>query len=320
MAAKDPYQVLGVAKTASADEIKKAYRKLAKKHHPDVNPGNKQAEEKFKEISGAFEIVGEDKKRKLFDEFGADGMRTGFDPDKAREYQRWSSGRGFGGKGQPQSQAPGQGPGYEQFGGFEDVFENFFFGGRGRGGQRAQRQQAIVPGQDVETPIDADLMQSLRGEEIEIRLPWLEDKALKVKLPKGVGDGEKIRLGGQGHPSPNGGQPGDLYLQIRLRPHALLRREANDLYIELPITLPEAMLGATVEVPTPQGSVKMKVPPRTRGGEKMRLKGRGVHRKDGTTGDLFVTLQVRAPEQEVAAAALEPVAAAYGDVRKDLKL
>ena len=314
MAAKDPYQVLGVAKTASADDIKKAYRKLAKKHHPDVNPGNAQAEEKFKEISAAFEIVGDDKKRKLFDEFGADGMRTGFDPDKAREYQRWSSGRGFAG------QQKGQAQGYEQFGGFEDVFENFFFGGRGRGGGGQRRQQTVVPGQDVETPVDVDLMDSLHGGEVEIRLPWLEDKALKVKLPKGVGDGEKIRLGGQGHPSPNGGQAGDLYLQIRLRPHPLLRREANDLHIELPLTVPEAVLGATIEVPTPQGSVKMKVPAQTRGGEKMRLKGRGVHRKDGTTGDLFVTLQVRAPDLAVPAAVLEPLVGAYSDVRKDLKL
>jgi curved DNA-binding protein len=315
MAAKDPYQVLGVAKTASADDIKKAYRKLAKKHHPDVNPENKQAEDKFKEISAAFEIVGDEKKRKLFDEFGPDALRTGFDPEKAREYQRWSTGRGFSGRGQ----APPPTSGAEQFGGFEDVFENFFFGGRGRGGGRQQRA-TIVPGQDVETPLEVDLMQSLHGGEVEIRLPWLEDKALKVKLPKGVGDGEKIRLGGQGEPSPNGGQAGDLYLQIHLRAHPLLRREANDLYIDLPITLPEAVLGATVEVPTPQGAVKMKVPPRTRGGERMRLKGRGVHRKDGTTGDLFVTLQVLAPDREVAAALIEPLASAYGDIRKDLKL
>ncbi len=311
--AKDPYQVLGVAKSATADEIKKAYRKLAKKHHPDVNPDNKQSEEKFKEISAAFEIVGDEKKRKSFDEFGPDALRTGFDPDKAREYQRWSSGQGFAGRGQQAQANP-----FEQFGGFEDVFENFFFGGRGRGGQ--QRRPTVVPGQDVETPLDVDLMQAIRGDDVEIRLPWQNGKALKVKLPKGIGDGEKVRLQGQGEPSPNGGQAGDLYLAIRLAAHPAFRREANDLHVEVPLTVPEAVFGAQIEIPTPHGNVKMKVPVGTRGGERMRLKGKGVHRKDGTTGDLFVTLQVRAPEAKADAEAVKKLVEAYGDVRADLRL
>jgi curved DNA-binding protein len=305
MAAKDPYSVLGVAKTASADEIKKAYRKLAKKYHPDVNPNDKAAEEKFKEISAAFEIVGDEKRRKAFDEFGPDALRTGFDPERARQQQRWSTGQGF--------NAQGGNP-FEQFGGFDDVFEQFFYGG-GRGGRRRQQAQ---PGQDVETELKIELMQAIRGDEVEIRLPWLAGKALKVRVPKGASDGDKLRLQGQGEPSQSGGPAGSLYLVLRIEPHKVLRRDGLDLTLDLPITVPEAALGAAIEVPTPHGNVKLKVPVGTRGGEKLRLRGKGIH-KGEAQGDLYVVLQVRAPvitDEKL----LDDLSKLYGNVREDLKL
>jgi curved DNA-binding protein len=308
MSAKDPYVVLGVGKSASSDEIKKAYRKLAKKFHPDVNPGDKAAEERFKEVSAAFEIVGDEQRRKAFDEFGPDALRTGFDPDKARQYRRWSSGQGF--------NAQAQGNPFEQFGGFDDIFEQFFHGNARRGGRRAQE-----PGRDVEVELKVGLVPALRGEEVEIRLPWLQNKALKVKVPKGASDGEKLRLSKQGEVSPNGGAPGNLYLTIRIEPHAILHREGNDLSLDVPITVPEAVLGAQVEVPTLTGVVKLKVPPNTKGGERLRLRGKGVQKTDGTAGDLYVVLQVRAPEvPKETAAEIEKLASFYGDVRSELAL
>jgi curved DNA-binding protein len=315
MAPKDPYSVLGVSRTASQDEIKKAYRKLAKKHHPDVNPGNKQAEEKFKEVSAAFEILGDEKRRKLFDEFGPDALRTGFDPDRARQYQRWSSGQGFHAQG-PQGAPPGGNP-FEQFGGFDDIFEQFFYGG-GRGGGRRRAQ--AEPGQDVETELKVALMQALRGDEIEIRLPWLANKALKVKVPKGAADGDKLRLQGQGEPSASGGPAGSLYLVLRVEPHPLLRREGNDLTMDLPITVPEAVQGAAIETPTPHGNVKLKVPAGTKGGERLRLRGKGVQKADGTAGDLYVVLQVRAPTLAAEDKILDELKSHYGNVREDLRL
>ncbi len=311
MSTKDPYAVLGVAKSASQEEIKKAYRKLAKKYHPDVNPGDKAAEEKFKEISAAFEIVGDDKRRKLFDEFGPDALRTGFDPERARQYQRWSTGRGF------QAEQGGEANPFEQFGGFDDIFEQFFFGGRRRGGQ--QRRQ--MPGQDVEVELRVSLLQALRGEEAEIRLPWLSHKTLKVRIPKGADDGDRLRLAGQGQPSPTGGPSGNLFITLRIQPHALLRRDGNDLTLDVPITLPEAVFGAQIEVPTPTGLMKLKVPAASRGGEKLRLRGKGVQRADGSAGDLYVVLQVRAPavpkEEEPPVKHLEKL---YGNVREALTL
>lgn len=315
MGPKDPYSVLGVAKTASADEIKKAYRKLAKKYHPDVNPGNKQAEEKFKEISAAFEIVGDEKRRKLYDEFGPDALRTGFDPDRARQYQRWSSGQGFQAQGAGGPGGGAQGNPFEQFGGFDDIFEQFFYGG-GRG----KRRQQQMPGQDIETELRISLMQAVRGDEVEIRLPWLGNKALKVKVPKGASDGDKLRLSGQGEASQTGGPAGSLYLVLRIEAHPLLRREGLDLTMDLPITVPEAVAGATIETPTPHGNVKLKVPPGTKGGEKLRLRGKGVQKADGTAGDLYVILQVRAPALPADDKMLEQLKAHYGNVRADLKL
>ncbi|MCC6809677.1 MAG: DnaJ domain-containing protein [Deltaproteobacteria bacterium] len=312
--AKDPYSVLGVSRTATADEIKKAYRKLAKKHHPDVNPGDKQAEEKFKEVSAAFEIVGDEKRRKLFDEFGPDALRTGFDPERARQYQRWSSGQGFNAQG-----AGAQGNPFDQFGGFDDIFEQFFYGGGGQGRQR-RRGPMQHPGRDVETEMQVELMTALRGDEIEIRLPWLQNKALKVKVPKGAADGDKLRLQGQGEPSPDGGPAGSLYLVLRVQPHPLLHRDGSDLTLELPITVPEAVQGAQIETPTPHGNVKLKVPAGARGGEKLRLRGKGVQKQDGSAGDLYVVLQVRAPRIEKDDALVETLKARYDDVRADLKL
>lgn len=314
MAAKDPYSVLGVSKTATADEIKKAYRKLARQLHPDVNPNDKKAEERFKEVSASFEILGDEQKRKNYDEFGPDALRTGFDPQRAREYQRWTSGQGFSAQG-----AQGGNP-FEQFGGFDDIFEQFFYGGgRGRGRAQAPRQQPVA-GADVEATLEVDLLQALRGDEVEIKLSS-QSKALKVRLPQGIDDGERIRLVGQGQASPTGGPSGNLYLTVRTRHHPRLRRDGNDLFLEVPISLPEAIKGASIEVPLVAGTVKMKIPPGVSGGEKLRLRGKGVQKKSGEPGDLFAVLTIKAPnKQPLKEEQLAALEAAYGNVREQLHL
>jgi len=314
---KDPYQVLGVQKNCAQDEIKKSYRQLAKKYHPDLNPNNKQAEDKFKEITAAFEILGDEKRRRLFDEFGPDSLRTGFDPEKAREYQRWSSGQGFSSAG-----ASGAGAGanpFEQFGGFEDIFEQFFFGGKKRSAKRQTTKES--PSQlDVESEIQVSFLAAIRGDEVEISLPWMNHKNLKVRIPKGVRDGEKIRLANQGQTSSLGTR-GHLYLKVNIAAHPFLKREGEDLYMDVPVTLKEVVLSETIEIPTPYGSVKLKIPLHCQGGEKLRLKGKGVQRSNQEPGDMFVILQIKAPDKNrVSLSLLDELSKSYDLVRANLKI
>ncbi|MBA3465364.1 MAG: DnaJ domain-containing protein [Deltaproteobacteria bacterium] len=294
------YDTLGVAKTATADDIRKAYRKLARKHHPDVNPGDKAAEAKFKKIASAYEVLSDETKRKSYDEFGDESLQGGFDPAKAREYQRWQSSR------QQRSSRFGEGGGPVDFD-FSD-----FFGGRS--------QRGPTKGQDMHAQVDIDLRQAIDGTELQADLPG--HGQVRVRIPKGADTGSTLRVPGKGAPGRNGGPPGDLVIETVLRPHPHLRREGLDLYMTLPVTVGEAYNGASVDVPTFEGPVKLKIPARSQQRAKLRLRGKGVPRKDDR-GDMIVELDVRMPDKadDTLADALKSVDALYGKpVREGITL
>jgi len=344
---QDLYAILGVGRGASADEIKKAYRKLARKHHPDLNQGNKQAEEKFKQVSVAHDVLTDPTKRKLYDEFGMQGLQPGFDAEQAREYKRWAeSGHGF-------SFREGAGGPFEGFtferGGsrrrrrseaedersFADIINQMFGGG-------AEAAATARP-QDIEHAVEVDFLDALRGTQlpVSVRRPvpcpqcngtgrqgaracercggtgTVEQRErLTVKIPPGVADGSRVRVrgkGGAGH----AGAAGDLYFRVKVRPHPLLRREGKDLTIEVPITVGEAIRGATIEVPTPDGPVRLKVPKGSQSGQRLRLAGRGVRDpKGGPPGDLYVRLMVQVPKNGAAdglSDAVEALEGAYSE-------
>jgi len=349
MPQKDLYQVLGVSRTASAEEIKKAYRKLARKHHPDINPGSKEAEERFKEISLAHDVLSDPEKRQLYDEFGEAGLKPGFDAETMRAYQQWSR-SGVGGA---RSDQRGSRAAFS----FEDVFGDWFGAfGRGRGATGTEL------GEDLEYILDLDLIEAVRGASkvISLQRPIpcpachgtggqrgrvstlcpecggqghvrvgsgpmaiprtcarcggvgrlstggcsrcggsgrvTTPERLTVKIPPGVDEGARVRLSGKGAARTPGGPVGDLYLLIRLRPHPYLERRGQDLFLDLPVTVREAMSGATVTVPTPSGEVKLKIPAGSQSGQKLRLRGKGVaDDKTHTTGDLYVKLMIQLP-------------------------
>ena len=295
------YDTLGVKRDASDDEIRKAYRKLAKKHHPDVNPGNKSAEDKFKSVSAAYEVLSDPKKRANYDEFGDAALQGGFDPAKAREYARWQDRR---------SQRGGfQGGGFQDGGPVEFDFAELF-----------NRRRGPTRGQDVHAVFQMDLRQAVEGAEVSIEVP--DQGTVRVRIPPGADTGSVIRLPGKGGPGPRGGPPGDLVIETEVRPHPLIRRDGLDLTLTLPVTLEEAYNGASIDVPTFDGTVVLKIPPRSQNGARLRLRGKGVERKS-TRGDLFVELDVRMPDRadDKLAAALRNASGAYSKpVREGLEL
>ena len=307
MPERDLYDILGVSRTASADEIKKAYRRLAKKYHPDVNPGDKASEEKFKEVTAAAEVLGDPKRRSLYDEFGADSLRSGFDPAKADAYREWKR------QGAPQGGMPFD---------FGSIFEDLF-GGRAGGPRRhARARHGPLPAQGAhaEAELEVDLRDAVLGAERDVRI---DGKTLRVKIPKGVSDGSTIRLSGQGAPGAHGGKAGDLYLRVRLREHPWVRREGKDLYIDLPVTVPEAALGGEVTLPTFEGDVRLRIPPGAQSGKKLRLRGKGLpDLRDGPRGDLYAVLQIVLPEHTAGLErAVKPFADLYkGDPRAGISL
>ncbi|HET9595744.1 MAG TPA: DnaJ C-terminal domain-containing protein [Anaeromyxobacteraceae bacterium] len=323
MPERDLYDILGVARSASADEVKKAYRRLAKKYHPDVNPGNKASEEKFKEVTAAFDVLGDAKKRALYDEFGADSLRSGFDAAKAETYRQWK--RGSGG-------APGGGMPFD-FGDFREVnvgeagtfdfgsiFEDLF--GMGRGGRARAGRRHDVPSQGAhaEAEIEVDLRDAVAGAERDLRVGG---KTLRVKIPRGVSDGSTIRLSGQGGPGSHGGGAGDLYLKVKLREHPWVQRDGKDLSVDLPVTVPEAALGAEVTLPTFEGPVRLRIPAGTQSGRRLRLRGKGLpDLRGGERGDLYAVVKIVLPEPsaglEKAARALEHLY--KGDPRAHISL
>ncbi len=342
--ARNLYSILGLEKNASDAEVKKAYRKLARKHHPDFNAGDKAAEEKFKEISQAYDILGDKEKREKYDRYGEAAFQAGFDP---------SAGRGGA------SASWGARGGGNPFGGFDmgDIFENFF----GAGERRASGPRR---GADMVTSLEIPFEDAVKGTTRELSLEkksacpdcgGMGDapgarrtvcpdcggtgvsrtaqgpiqlgrtclrcggrgklagascakcsgsgvvrgrESITVKIPAGVETGSKVRLAGKGEPGSGGGPAGHLYIEIRVTPHRLFRREGSDLHLVLPVTVAEAALGASVKAPTVEGSVDLKIPPGTGSGRKLRLRGKGVpHLKNGKRGDLYVEVRIEVPKE-----------------------
>jgi len=373
MAERDYYQILGADRSASHEDIRKAYRKLARKYHPDINPGSKEAESKFKEISVAHDILSDPEKRKLYDEFGEAGITAGFDAEKARSYRQW------------QEQSTRAGGTYEfnmhDLGDLFGDLGNFSAAGR-------RTRPGPMRGEDIEAAMEIDFLDAVRGFQTSItlqrpvpcetchgagtrlgttpttclechgtgsksvvqgplqfrqtcprcmgsgRLPGdpcasckgtgrvLRPETIRVNVPPGAEPEKRIRLRGKGEAGVQGGAAGDLYIVPRIRPHPLLTRSGRDLTMELPITVGEAVRGATVEVPTPVGTVKVKIPAGAQSGQRLRVKGKGVPAHGQTpAGDLFLLLMVRVPKEKVAHEVIEKIDKAYTeDVRKDVRL
>jgi len=295
--AEDLYAVLGVPKNAEADAIKKAYRKLASQLHPDKNPGNKAAEARFKQATHAYEVLSDGKKRRVYDEFGEEGLREGFDPERVRAYRQWSSRQGRGGAAEGPGGFQGQTVDLEELfgggggggGGFGDLFGDLM--GRGR------RPRGPTKGADLESEVTIDFASALHGATLELHPQGEGGNPVTVRIPAGANDGSRVRIAGQGAPSPNGGPRGDLVLTLHVTPHPHFRRERDDLHLDLPITIPEAYHGAKVRVPTVEGSVSLKVPEHTQSGHVVRLRGKGVARKGRAPGDLYVHFLVQIPKE-----------------------
>jgi DnaJ-class molecular chaperone len=272
--AADPYTVLGVKKDASQDEIQKAYRRLAKKLHPDLNPGNKQAEERFKEVSAAYDLLGDPDKRARFDRGEIDA--SGMERPRQRYYRDFAEGGAY-----------ASDAGFEDFAGVDDILSQMF-GQEGRANIRMR-------GSDAHYRLELDFLDAINGGKRQITLP--DGSALDVNIPPGTRDGQILRLRGKGRPGMGGGAPGDALVEIEVRPHRIFTRKGDDIHVDLPISLGEAVLGGKVKVPTPSGTVTMTVPKWANTGTVLRLRGKGVPRIDGSRGDEFVTLKVMLPEK-----------------------
>lgn len=283
---KDFYEILGVSRDVNDAELKKTYRKLARKYHPDSNPGDAKAEARFKEISEAYSVLSDSEQRSEYDQIRAMGAGS------ARFTAGGSGGQGFedifggmfGGPGGPGGQRFGFQPGAAG-GGYDDIFANMF--GGGQSASRGPRR-----GRDITASTTLDFETAVRGDTVTLQT---QNGQVKIKIPAGVGDGKKIRAKGKGEPSPDGGQPGDLILTISVRKHPVFERDGNNLRLKLPVTFVEAALGATIEVPTLGGDpVKLKIQPGTPSGRVLRVRGRGVHTPKAT-GDLLAEVQVAVP-------------------------
>jgi DnaJ-class molecular chaperone len=277
--ARDPYQVLGVPRGAGADDIRKAFRKLAKKHHPDANPGDSAAEERFKQVSAAFDILGDAEKRRKFDagEIDADGRETF---------------RGFGG-------GPGQGGPSGGFEGadFSDIFGEMFGRRAGRGGPRGGAGPGpgagfSAKGPDVRARLEIDLEEAILGG--KKRISFQDGRTLDVTIPAGAADGQTLRL--RGHGEPGRGGKGDALIELAIKPHPVFRREGEQLVMDLPVSVPDAVLGGRVQAPTPDGPVTLTVPKGANSGQSLRLKGKGLSDARGVRGDLIARIQVMLPE------------------------
>jgi molecular chaperone DnaJ len=378
------YEILGVPKNASEEQIKKAYRKLARKWHPDINPGNSEAEQKFKDISMAYDVLGKPEKRQLYDEFGEEGIQSGFDAQKAREYKKWS---GFQ---QDRSGWKGKDSDFGRYQSYEDIFKDIYGAGENfyqeHGGFYGSKP---VTGRDIEYDMEIDLVSALKGFETELSMQKqkpcadcegigvdphaheglcldcggtgrvnvaqgpmrftrtcpqcagkgkigkpcsrcngtgsvVDTERIRVNIPQGVKEGSRVRVAGKGEPGIGGGTPGDLYLIIHIKPHPFLKRDGDDLHMEVPVTVGEAMAGGTITIPTFDGQVNLKIPPQSQSGKTLKLKGKGaVDTKTKKKGDLLVKLIVKVPKtknSEILDAAKKMESFYTEDIRGEIKL
>lgn len=304
--AKNYYEILGVSKSSSEDEIKKNYRRLAKQYHPDVNKGDKKAEERFKEISEAYETLSDKEKRKQYDMFGAYGPQAGgggyqwrgtpgqgtpFDFEDLSELLRRSGAQ----RGGPRSSTTYTTGGFEDLG---DIFGDVF-GGASRGGRPQGGTQATSKGQDLYYTMEIDFLEAARGTPSKISVPRAgKVEKINVKIPPGVHNGSKIRLAGKGEPGIGRAPAGDLYIEIKVSPHPLFWREGYDVFLEAPISVGEAILGATIRILTLEGSAHLKIPAGTPSGQKFRLKEKGVLNPETKQyGDLYMITKIVVPKQ-----------------------
>ncbi len=285
--ADDPYALLGVPKNASDEDIRRAFRKLAKELHPDLNPGDKAAVERFKKVSAAYELLSDPEKRRRYDrgEIDASG-----EPRRAYQYQyQGAAGAGpFGWRG---ARPGGPPPNFEDIG-FSDIFSEIFGGARGA---RGARFGAGIRGSDVRYTLEIDFLEAVQGARKRVTMP--EGGMLDLTVPQGVQDGQVLRLKGKGGPGFRGGEPGDALVEIKVRPHPQFKRVGDDITLDLPITIDEAVLGAKVEVPTITGRVQLTIPKGTSSGRVLRLRGKGVRNATtGATGDQLVTVHIILPD------------------------
>ncbi len=293
---RDYYETLGVSKTATEDEIKSAFRKLARKYHPDVAKDKKAAEEKFKQINEAYEVLSDSDKRQKYDQLGANWNQ----PGGFQTPPEWSGQPGGGFR-----EYGGDGGGVQfEFGGtgFSDFFEAFFGGGRGRSafGGFGGREATAERGSDVEADILVTLEEALHGSKrtVSLRRPGSNKvETYQVKIPRGVHEGQRIRLAGQGEAGARGGKSGDLFLRVRLAKHPDFTVEGSDLIHEVKIAPWQAAIGTELKVPTLEGTVRLKVPPGTQGGQRFRLRERGLPSASGNRGDLYVVAQIQIPKK-----------------------
>ena len=292
MEQKSPYDLLGVSRNATAADIKRAYRRLAKELHPDRNPGNADAERKFKEVQAAYEVLGDQERRDQYDRFGSGGPP----PD----YQRWTQtgARPF----------EGVDVDFGSFGDLGSIFEQFFRRpGAARAKARRQKQPA-ARGVDIEHAVDVSFEEAARGCKRQVvmrRGGQHSDERIEVQIPAGVSDGQRIRVRGKGQPG--AGSAGDLYIRCRVHPHPFFRREGNDILLEVPLSVTEALRGAKIDIPTLHGTTRLTVPPGTSSGARLRLRGSGIRTKGAVApGDMYVIVKISVP-RELSPAARELV-------------
>ncbi|QDU59750.1 Curved DNA-binding protein [Planctomycetes bacterium Pan216] len=280
--ASDYYETLGVERSATEDEIKRAYRKLAREYHPDLHPGDKTAEGKFKKVQEAYDILGDTEKRNQYDRFGSAAFEPGAQQSGPGSWSYTWSQR----EGDPSVQDV-------DLGDFSDLFEGIL-GGRG---QRGARGPYNVAGDDIETELTIPFDTAVRGGDLDITISGAGQDRLTVTIPPGVTDGSRLRLAGKGGKSPTGqGPPGDLYVLVRVDKHPYYTREGNDLFVEVPISISEAILGGSIDVPTLEGMTTITLPAGTSSGQKLRLRQKGGYTKSGQRGDLYARMKVVVPK------------------------
>ena len=303
--AEDYYKTLGVPRSASQADIQKAYRELARKYHPDMNPDDKTAKKKFQKVQAAFDVLNNSEKREMYDRYGSSFETMG--PGGPQQGGAWGAGQPGGFAGGPGgfnvedidlSQFLG-----ERFGqegpGVGDIFGQF----RRAAGKFRKPSATPRRGGDIEQELQVPFATAIAGGEVQIAVQHADGKTetLAVKIPPGIEDGKKIRIRGQGQPAARGAAPGDILLTIRVAPHRCFQRHGSQLHVKVPVTLAEAAMGAKVEVPTPHGTVKLSIPPGTSSGTKLRVKGQGVVPKNGSAGDLLAEIQIVLPKNLTAA-------------------